>query len=266
MSVTPSQPPVRNTSGATSDYPFGPLADCGYGNPFFYHCFSDDFDNSLGATGLWTVSGAGGGTVANTSGDGGLALFTTGATATNFESIQTPAAGFTLPQGALYGKKEFFLTRLQLSDVVNSAFVAGLCLIDTTPFTAITDGVWFYKASGGTVLQIVSAIGGVSTTINIPTAAYSLVNATNIDLGWYIDRLGNLNVFVGAQLVGYVSPSGTGAVNSAGVPLIPTVGRALQVQNLTFSTANLAPTLGIQTSAAAAKTMTVDFVTAMKER
>lgn len=266
MSVTPSQPPVRNTSGATSDYPFGPLADCGYGNPFFYHCFSDDFDNSLGATGLWTVSAGGAGTVANASGDGGLALFTTAGASGNFESIQTPAAGFTLPQGVLYGKKEFFLTRLQLSDVTASAFIAGLCVIDATPFTAVSDGVWFSKASGGTVLNINSAIGSVVTTTAIPLSAYTLANATNIDLGYYIDRLGNLNVFVGAQLVGYTSPSGSGAVNSAGVPLTPTLGRCLQVQNLTFSTANLAPTLALQTGAAAVKTMTVDFVTAMKER
>lgn len=266
MSVVPSPPPVRCTSGSTSDYPFGPLADCGIGNPVFYHQFYDDFDNSLGATGLWTVSAGGAGTVASTSGDGGLALFTTAGANGNFESIQTPAAGFTLPQGVLAGKKEFFLTRLQLSDVTNSAFIAGLISINATPFTAVADGVWFSKASGGTVLNINSAIGSVVTTTAIPVSAFTLANAVNIDLGWYIDRNGNLNAFVGAQLVGYITQSGTGAVNSAGVSLVPTLGRCVSVAGLTFSTANLAPTLAVQTGAVAVKTMTVDFVVAAKER
>lgn len=266
MSVTPSVVPVRNTSGATSDYPFGPLADSGYGNPFFYHCFADDFDNSLGATGLWTLSGTG--TAVNTPGDGGLALLSTTAVASAFESIQLPAAGFVLPQGALAGKKAFFLTRLQLSDINASAFIAGLCNITGTPFTAIADGVYFQKSSGGTVLNIISAIGSVLTTTAIPLAAYSsfFANASFLDMGWYIDRLGNLNVFVGQQLVGYTSMSGTGGVNAAGVTVLPVPGRCLQVTGLSLSTANLAPTLAVQDGATAIKTLTVDFVTAMKER
>src|SRR6266849_5056064 len=92
-----SQPPQRLTSGFSTDPPYGPLADSGFGNPFFYHQFQDDFDNALGsaANGLYTASG--GGTVAHVAGDGGLALLTTLAAANSFESIQLPAGSFTLP-------------------------------------------------------------------------------------------------------------------------------------------------------------------------
>jgi len=268
MSVTPSPPPCRVPAGSTTDFPYGPMADSGYGNPVFYHAFCDDFDNSLGATGLWTVSAGGAGTVANAAGDGGLALFTTAGATNNFESIQTPSAGFTLPQGALAGKKAFFLTRLQLSDITNSAFIAGLISINATPFTSIADGVYFQKSSGGTVLNIISAIASTLTTTAIPVAFYNtfFANAVNIDLGWYIDRNGYLNAFVGQQLVGYLPQSGSGAVNSAGVSVSPTVGRCVQVTGLSLSTANLAPTLGVQTGQASSKTMTVDFVVAQKER
>ena len=207
---------------------------------------------------MYTTTAAGG-SVAHTAGDGGLALFSTGATANEFAEIQVPVADFVLPQGAIAGKKLFYLTRLQLSDVTNSAFIAGLCDVTATPFTAITDGVYFIKPSGATVINIVSAIGSVLTTTALPAASYNLVAATNIDLGFYIDWYGNLNVFTSPSMVGYVPQSGTGAVT-------PTRGRVLQVQNLNFSAVNLTPTLALQTNANAIKTMTVDFHCAQKER
>src|SRR6185503_12625208 len=117
----------------------------------------------------------------------------------------------------------------------------------------------FTKASGGTVLNIVSAVGSTLTTTPIPVGAYNFVNATNIDLGFYIDRQGNLNAFVSPNMVGFVPQSGTGTT-------LPTRGRVLTVSGLTLSAANLSPILGVQTGAVAAKTMTVDFHCAQKER
>lgn len=258
MALPRSPTPARSTAGSTTDPPYGPLADSGLSNPFFYHQFADDFDNALSATGLYTVTAASG-SVAHSAGDGGLALFTTGATSGNFAEIQLPAASFTLPQGAGAGKKFFWLARLQLGDVTASALIAGMCNITATPFTAVADGIYFSKASGGTVLNIVSVVGSTATTTAIPASAYSLANATNLDLSFYIDAYGNLNVFVSPNMVGYVPQSGTGAST-------PTRGRCLQVSGLTLTTANLSPTLAVQAGAAAAKTMTADFHCAQKER
>jgi len=259
MSTQRSPTPSRNPGGFTTDWPYGPLADSGYGNPSFYHQFYDDFDNALGATGLYTVTAASG-SVAHTAGDGGLALFTTGASAGNFAEIQLPAASFTLPQGTLAGKKLFWMGRLQLSDVTNSIMIAGLCNITTTPFSAVADGVYFQKPNSSATLNIISTIASTATTTAIPTSAYTLANATSIDLAFYIDWYGNLNVFVGSQLFGYQQESGGG-------PSTPVRGRCLQISGLSLSTANLSPTLAVSNgTAASAKTMTVDFHGAMKER
>lgn len=258
MALPASPPPTRLTAGSSTDFPYGPLADSGFNNPAFYHQFFDDFDNTLGAAnGFYTVTAATGSMV-HTPGDGGLALLSTTAAAASFVSAQLPAASFTLPQGAGAGKKLFYLTRLQLSDVVASAFIAGLINTTVTPFTAVADGIWFSKAIGATILNINTAIGGVVTTTPLPALSYALVNATNIDLSFSIDRSGNLNLFTSANMVGYVPQSGTGAT-------LPTRGRVLQLQpNLTA--VNLNPTLAINETATANKTLTVDFHLVQKER
>jgi hypothetical protein len=273
------------------------------GNPFFYHQFADDFDNQLGATGIYTITSSGAGSVAHSSGDGGLALFTTGAVANNFESLQLPAGSFTLPgtgsnppSTSTSAKKFFYLTRLQLNtSVTTQAFIAGMCVITATPFTtgaqSVTDGVFFYKAAGGTQLQLLSIASnanspsgtGFTTTYNIPTAAYNLVAGTSIDLAFYLDRYQNLRIYVGSQLVGWIPQSGSGAVNAAGVSSLPVLGPVMANYNylpqgvtptgasfvnpVMYTQAVLSPTLAVSNgSTAAACTMTVDFHMVQKER
>jgi hypothetical protein len=278
--AAPSPIPQRLPAGATTDPPWGPWADSGMTNPFFYHQFNDDFDNALGPTGLWTVSETGS-TVAHTPGDGGLALFTTGASAADYASIQLPAADFLLPQGTTLGKKLFFLTRLQTNNLTNVNIIAGLIDTTSTPYTAITDGVYFSLSAG--VLSIITVSASTAVTWAVPTAAYSafLANNVNVDLGFYVDKYQNLNVFVGPQLVGYLPQSGTSSASSvSGVSVLPVVGRVLQVTGANYSlapaapagapwtvtAANLNPTLGIKNIGAAGYTMTVDFIGVQKER
>ena len=296
MALTPrSPPPTRLPGGGTTDNVYGPMAQSGYGNPFFYHNFADDFDNQLGAAGLYTASGTG--SVVHTAGDGGLALFSTTASASTFATIQLPAASMTLPlTGATppgtanSSKKLFYLARLQLSDVTLSAFIAGWCNTTATTFASgvqnITDGLFFYKAPGGTALQVLN-IGsagnspsgsGYTNTFTIPTSAYSLVAATNIDLSMSIDGNQNLFMFVGSQLVGYMPQSGFGATSTtgSGVSVLPPLGPALANYNfqsqgvqtpILYTTANLNLTLGVSNGTTAAiKTMTADFHCMQKER
>lgn len=298
-----SQPPQRLTAGYATDPPYGPLAESGFGNPFFYHQFADDFDNMLGPTGLYTISASGAGTVAHTAGDGGLALFTTAGAAGNFESIQLPAASFTLPPTgsnppttSASAKKLFYLARLQLgTSITTEAFIAGLSVITATPFSAgaqnITDGLYFYKPAGGTVLNVVNIASnggspsgtGFTNTFVVPASAYTLALNTPIDLAFYIDKYQNLRIYVGAQLVGWIPQSGTGAVNAAGVSTLPILGPVLANYNylsqgvtptgasfvnpIMFTTLNLSPILAVTNgSTAAAATMTADFHMVQKER
>jgi hypothetical protein len=277
MAVIPSQVPQRLPAGMTSDAPFQPWADCGAGDPSFYHTFFDDFDFTLGATGLYTVSKGSTGTAVHTAGDGGLAILTTAATLNDYVSIQLPAADFTLPQGALAGKKLFYQARLQLSDVNLSQLVAGLVDTTATIFTAITDGIWFSKASGSSQLVLNIASGGATVSYNVPIAAYSLANATNLDFAFSIDRYGNVLFGVGAQMFGFIPQSGTGANTPAGsYPSGRTVYPSGKVYSgnqpgtvatgYTLTAANLNPTLGIKAGAAVAKSVTIDFHGVAKER
>lgn len=279
MSVIPSTTPQRLPAGSTSDPPYGPWAGNGNGDPFFYHQFADDFDNTLGSTdagGLYTISGTG--SVVHTPGDGGLALFSTLATTPTFAVAQLPVADFILPQGTLAGKKMYWGARLQLSDVSASLLIAGMIDTTATAFTTITDGVWFSKASGTTQLVINVASGGTTKSFNVATNTFSLVNALNFDLAWEIDRYGNVNYSVGAQLFGWIPQSGIGAGSVppeyyANLPVLCPTGRLYTgnqpgtvASGYTLTTALLNPTLGIQNGAAAIKTMTVDFHGAAKER
>lgn len=276
MTAVPNTTPTRIKSGYTPEQAFQAWADCGAGDPFFYHMDWDDFDESLAVTGMYTVTAASG-SAALTAGDGGLGLLTTGATSTNFAELQRPIAAWTVPQGTLAGKKMFYGVRLQLSDVTNSALIAGLIDTTTTPFSAITDGIWFSKASGGTQLEINVAKSSTTKSFNVATNTYALANATNIDLAWYVDKYGNVQYSVGSSLFGYFPQSGTSASTPAGsypnLPVLCPTGKLYSgnqpftvASGYTLPTANLALTLAVQTGAAAAKTLTVDFHGVMKER
>lgn len=264
-----AQPPVRNPSGQTTDTPTGPFADCGNGNPAFYHQFFDDFDNALGATGQWTVSPTPGTSVVHTAGDGGMALFTTLATAASASSIQLPAASFV----AAPPQKQFFEVRMQVATLTTNAWAAGLVNTTSTPLTAgsITDGIYFNKAAGSTTINlIVVKASVVSATVPVPVGAIAnYAAATNFDLAWYLNRHGDIQIFAANQLVGYIPQSGTGTqspptntgtvARTAGVPQV--------AAPVTLPTVALNVTLALSNgTTAAVTTMAVDFVCASKER
>lgn len=255
--AVPSQVPVRYPNGVSSDYPWGPLGNFGLPHPFSYHFWEDDFDALLGAAGIYTKTASGNGTVAHAAGDGGTLLFTTNSSTplvTDVASIQLPAASFSYTAG----KKMFFLARLQLADAVNAAFNVGLIQTTATPMT-VTDGVYFNKATGSAAnltLFADSASAHVGTLV-IPTGAYTLANATYIDMGFYIDRQGYISAFVGANLVN--QPANNFPAGQVKGP----VGRVLPTS---YTAANLNLTMALNSGTASSKTMTADFIMAAKER
>lgn len=255
MAAIPSQTPQRFTTGVSTDQKWQPLAEYGNFNPFFYCEFADDFLGAL--SGQYTATKTGNGTIAATAGDGGRMLFTTNSSTpagTDIASLQLAAAAFSNTAG----KKMFFECRLQLSSATNAAFLAGLIQTTTTPFT-VTDGIYFLKATGSlTNLILRSTISSVNTDLTIPTSAYTLANATDIDLAFSIDRKGNVYAFVGSQLVGWIPQSGTGS----SLPPRGPVGSFAP----SITTATLNPTIAIQSGTAASSTMNVDFIMAAKER
>jgi hypothetical protein len=250
--------PVRNPEGATTDWPFQPLADCGNGNPFFYHSFGDDFDPYRATDYTVTTSGTGA-TVAATSGDGGLLLFTAGTTAGN-ASIQHPSGNqsFTLNSTP---KKVFFESRQQLANVSDAGIsvIAGLIQSTATPGT-VTDGVYLKFVNG--TMTINSVVGSVTTSATIPTAAFNITPNTNWDWAFYITRTGDILAYVDTQLVGYMQQS---QINTPNNP--QNAGAVARITAPTLTAVVLTPTIGIvQTGTNAGRTMTVDFFQAQKER
>lgn len=246
----PSPHPVRYPSGVSGDFPFGPLANFSRIHPFRYNHWVDDFDTFGSATFFYTKTVTNTGTVDHAAGNGGLVLFTTAALAADLCSLQLPVASFAFTKG----KRAMFMTRLQVSSAANAAFLAGLIQTTTTPFT-VTDGVYFSKATGAANnLSLNTASGSTIVANAVPTAAYTLADATNIDLAWTIDRNGDVMAFIGSDLVGWQSQ------NTA------TLGPVFRITAPTLPTANLNVTLAVQSGTATAKTMTVDFVLAAQER
>lgn len=253
-----NQPPVRTPAGSTSDQVWQPLADCGAGNPFFYHSFYDDMDSSLSVTGAWTQTKTSAGTIANVAGDGGLGLFTTNASTplvTDIASIQLPFANFSLTAG----QKLFFETRFKTSDWTNAAFIFGLIQTTTTPFTP-TDGIYFSKVTGSTSFTINSAVGSVITSATIPAAALIVSNNVNLDFAFYLNRQGDVLAFADEFLVGFIPQSGTGITSP------PNAGALARLTAPTLTAVNLNPTMAIQSGTATSKTLTLDFIGAFKER
>lgn len=246
--------PVRYTSGISTDPKWGPLADFGQPNPLTYHSFVDDFDYATGITGYYTATKTGNGTIAQTAGDGGLALFTTNSStpaAGDVCSLQLPVASFK----PATTKKLFFLTRLQLSSAANNGLLCGFIQTTVTPFTVV-DGLYFLKATGSASNLILrSTVASVNTDLTIPTAAYTLADATYIDLGFYYDGRGTVSAFVGSSLVSSPPQAQLYAARSPMAAFSPTL-----------TTANLNLTLALQSGTASSKTMTADFLLAAKER
>jgi len=264
--TAPSQTPARFFSGIQTDQKWGPLAQMGMVNPFFYNLIYDDFDGLIASDELWTIYSKSSGSIANVAGDGGQIIFTSAATSADVESIQSTVGNISLPVTS-NPKKVFFLTRLKMSDITNSTAIAGLIDVTATPNLTITDGIYFLVTAAGITAYIDSG-SAHQATVAIPASVISLflANATFIDLGFYVNRQGDVEFFVGYPLVGYLLAS---AWTSATQP--PPAGpaaayRASVSGQLTFSATLLAPTLVLSAGAAAAKTMTVDFLLAAKER
>ena len=170
--------PGHAIGGISTDAPFQALADFGLPNPFLYHYWEDDFDDFKAAAATYVVTANANGTIASTPLDGGAVLFTTNSSTplvTDIASIQLPSASYRVAPGF----KSFYMTRIALADVTNPAFVAGLIQKTTTPFT-VTDGIWFSKASGSTVLNLNVANASSTVTTAVPTAANAFTSANAV--------------------------------------------------------------------------------------
>jgi hypothetical protein len=244
--------PSRFLSGITQAASFQPLGQVGVPDPFFYAYYEDDFLPYNAA--IYTVTASSGSVSSNdANGIGGRILFTTGSTAGNWAELQLPTAALQYTAG----KKLVYLARIQLAAASTSSLVAGLTEINATPFTSIANGFYFFKAAGSTTLQFIAKNAG--TTIGSIANVATLANLTDIDVGFYVDRLGNIKLFVGSNL--------EGAKRQDVANLGPNYGILASSLTGAITSAQLTPTLAISNgSTAAATSMVADFQFAGMER
>ena len=227
---------TRFPNGVTNVADNALFADMVQPDPTKFHQFFDDFDTY--AAGDWTVTETqAGATQALTAGDGGLLLLTNSAADDDLVALQKNPAAFTFTSG----KKTFFRCRFKVSDATQSDIVIGLQVVDTTPLD-VTDGVYFLKADGSTAISVVcrkNATTGSTSASSIAT----LANDTYIELGFAYDGEGKVFYEVNGNVVGSLDAS------SAYLP-----------------DTDCTVSFAIQNGEAAAKTMTVDYIFAAKER
>jgi hypothetical protein len=215
------------------------LSSYGLPDPTSWHTFMDDFDRFV--VGDWTITtteaGAGSATEALTDVDGGALLITHDAADNDADFFQKVGEGFLMAAG----KRALFKARFKVSDATQSDFVMGLQVTDTTPLDA-TDGIYFMKDDGDANLDFYVR-KDATTGSNAASAIATVADDTFLTVGWYYDGAGTVYYYVNDVCKGSLSASST----------------YLPDTELTVS-------FGIQNGEAVAKTMTVDYIFAAKER
>jgi hypothetical protein len=200
------------------------------------HVYFNDFDHYV--AGDWTITttetGAGSATEALTNADHGVLLITNDAADDDADFFQKVGESFKFATGY----RTWFAMRFKVSDATQSDVVLGLQITDTTPL-AVTDGVYFLKSDGDTMFDFLVTKDSTSTT---SAEVATLADDTWIVLGFYYDGA--------SLLVPYVD----------GQP-----GTPVAITNLPDDE-DLTVSFGIQNGEAVAKTMSVDYIYAAKER
>jgi len=226
----------RLTKGLSTAGTTETLAEFIAPDPTKAHVFFDDFDCYV--AGDWTITtteaGTGSATEALTDADGGVLLLTNAAGDNDLDFLQKVGESFLMAAG----KKAWFKARFKVSDATQSDFVMGLQITDTTPLD-VTDGIFFQKDDGDAALDFyVEKDDTASSDTNIAT----VVDDTYLTVGWYYDGKSEVQYFV--------NDVKKGSLATTNLP---------NDEELTIS-------FGIQNGEAAAKTMSVDYIFAAKER
>lgn len=196
-----------------------------------YHRYENDFDSYT--AGHWTVTVVGTGTAAIVDGVGGvLALATTNSLN---DAVYLQKVGCSFQPGL--GKSMYFESKFKISDATLPELVMGMQVTDTTPL-AFTDGIVFQKAANSKLLDFHCKASSTSSDL---AGIATLADDTYVTCGFYYDGVNRVLVFVNNAMVGYV--------DLTNVPAVP-----------------LTPSFGVKNGAAAAKTLSVDYVKVARER
>lgn len=181
----------------------------------------------------FTVTKVGSSSFALIDGAGGLACITTGATANDGVNAQASAV-FQVGTPATDLRDVALHARVKLSDATNTELFLGFAATDTTILAGVTDSLGWRKAAGSTDLKGVIESSSTETL----TAALATAGTSWVRLGCYLEAANARVMFT---------------VNGA------LVHEEKTLSNLPSSTL-LAPSIAFRTSAAATKTLDIDWL------
>lgn len=228
--------PTRYPGGLNNAPLQSVFEDMGQLDPSKFHNYFNDFD--LFTASDWTITtveaGAGSATEAIQNEDGGVLLITNDDADDDSDFLQLVNETFKFETG----KALFFKTRLKVSDAIQSDFIIGLQITDTTPL-AVTDGIYFRKDDGDALLDFVVIKDSIATTA---TGIATIADDTYLDIGFFYNGVDKVSFFVNNQRLGF-----------------SVVTNLPDDEELTIS-------FGIQNGEAAAKTMSIDYIQVAKGR
>lgn len=234
--------PTTNLNyGVTNNIADNALGQMKQPDPTISHIFFDDFDRYNASD--WTITtvegGAGNATEALTNADGGVLLITNDDADDDSDFFNKVGESFKFESG----KELFFKARFKVSDATQSDFVMGLQITDTTPL-AVTDGVYFRKDDGDANLDFVVIKNSTATTASAIT---TVSDDTYITVAFYYNGKDSIKYYAGTDTL---NPTYRGSSVLTNLP---------DDEELTIS-------FGIQNGEAVAKTMSIDYILAVKNR
>ena len=230
------------TNGVSNQTVGNPLYDYPYLDPFKYYSYVNDFFTYHADE--WTITttegGSGNASEALTSVAGGALLVTNDDADNDADFFNLKGESFKY----VSTKRMFFKARFKVSDATQSDVVIGLQITDTTPLD-VTDGIFFQKDDGDTNIDFHIEKDNSATS---NTAIGTLADDTFISVAFAYDPNGNAG-------------SGSFSIFMDDVK----VGEQTTLTNVPDDE-ELTVSFGIQNGAAAAKTLTLDFIIAAVER
>lgn len=144
------------------------------------------------------------------------------------------------------GKRLFCFLKLRVDDITKTTLFAGLAIADTSPLGGVTDGIYFRKAVAAAAnLAFVTEKNSNETEIDL----WTMVNATDVIVGFYVDGSGIIHVYAGTSIATLQNVANVVASN-ANIP----------------DDEDLHITLSVMTSEAVAHSMSLDWLFVAQER
>jgi hypothetical protein len=204
-------------------------------DPSAAHAYFNDFDIYLATD--WTVTLVGTGTQAIVSGDGGLLALVNSAANNDVDAIRLANTGFIIDP-----LKSFWIkSRLKIDDITNGQILFGL--VDTMAAFNPSNGVYMFKNSGQIPTRLSIEKVNVVTSANADSIASATANDTFFDCAiTYNAQEGIIKGWINNSVFGTIT-------NLTNLPVVA-----------------LAPAIGVKNGTAAARTLTVDYLMAAKQR